>query len=305
MKNIYHIVTDTFIQIMEKRIEGKWERPWISLNAGLAQNPYSETVYSGLNQFYLSLNCYLGNYSINKWLTFLQVQALNGKIKKGEQGTEIFFTDSCYYTAAGTKVKKEIAEMMSDKEKANLKKVIFYKYFNVWNVEQIENISPEFYTEEEMHKRNVWDANATAEKVILNTAATVIYKPQNRAYYNVSKDEIVLPEKVQFNGDAGFYSTAFHELAHWTGHSSRLNRPTLTGKGNENYMKEELTAELGSAFICAELGIELDMPNNAKYLQYWIDALKENNRYIFSVASKSQAACKFVLKHSDNYRIAA
>lgn len=305
MKDIYTIVTDTFIQLMEKRIAGKWEKPWISLENGIAKNPFSNTTYKGLNQFYLSVHCYFGNHSLNRWLTFLQIQQLKGRIKKGEQGTEIMFTDHCFYNAAGTKIKKEIAEQMTEAQRKQLKKVTFYKYFNVFNVDQVEGISPEFYAEEETLKRNIWDSNAVAEKVILLSGATVEHKLQNQAFYNITKDLIVLPEKLQFTGDVGYYSTAFHELAHWTGHKDRLNRSTLMDRGNENYMKEELIAELGSAFMCAELGIEIDMPNNAKYLQFWIDSLKENSRYIFSVASKSQMAAKFVTDKANDYRIAA
>lgn len=295
-KNIYEIVTNSVIDILEQKQAGTFDHPWINLKNGIAQNPYSNTTYKGLNQFFLSLNCYWRNFTCNRWLTFIQINDLKASVIKGETATEIMFTDYVFYNAKGERITRKYADSMTQDQRNQLKKVQFIKYFNVWNVAQIKGLPEAYYVADEDFKPNFWQRSNIADDVIHATGAQVEHIMQNRAYYNLTTDTITLPSKEQFKGKEEYYETAFHELAHWTGHPARLNRKTLTERSDENYAVEELVAELGSAFLCASFGMDRRITNNAAYLQSWINHLKENPRFIFTVSAQAQRAAEFVLQ---------
>ena len=134
----------------------------------------------------------------------------------------------------------------------------------------------------------------TAEKLISNTRARIIHMVANEACYNYLHDVIFLPERNQFKGTAPYYETALHELAHWTGHKSRLDRSLKNIFGSDEYAKEELLAELCSAFLCADLGFSMSITNSAAYIQDWIRVLKADSRYIFKAVRGAEEAAKFI-----------
>ena len=121
-KNIYEIVTNSIIDILEQQKAGTFNKPWVIINNGLAENPNSGTVYKGINQFFLSLNGYWAGYTANKWLTFKQVQALQARVKKGETASEIIFSEFVYYDEKGNRYTKEQARQLSAQEQKKLKR---------------------------------------------------------------------------------------------------------------------------------------------------------------------------------------
>ena len=169
----------------------------------------------------------------------------------------------------------------------------------------IERIMQRFYEESEnrvppfeREQRSAFEAVHSGERILLNSGAKITHDQRDGAFYRPSTDSIHLPPKEAFKDAPGYYGTALHELAHWTGHASRLNRPTLNESyrfGDLNYAKEELRAELASVFIAAEVGIPHDPANHAAYVGSWIKALKEDKNEIFRAAHDASAATDFVL----------
>lgn len=295
-KNIYQKVTDAIIDILEKKQAGQFDNPWISVERGIASNPYSNTIYKGLNQLYLSLNVWENKYPSNKWLTFIQINDLKSSIIKDEKATEIMFTDFVYYNSKNERITRKYAESLPAEQRNKLKRVQFIKYFNVWNVAQVKGLPEAYYLPEGDFTSNVWERNEMAESIIYKTGAKIEHVLQNSAYYNLTTDIITLPNVEQFKGKEEYYETAFHELIHWTGHPARLNRKTITERNKENYMIEELVAELGSAFVCASFGMTRRISSNAAYLESWLKHLNENPRFIFSVSAQAQRGAEFILQ---------
>jgi hypothetical protein len=150
----------------------------------------------------------------------------------------------------------------------------------------------------EREQPSAFEAVHSGERILANSGAKIAHDQRDSAFYSRSSDSIHLPLKETFKDAPGYYGTALHELAHWTGHPSRLNRPTLNDSyrfGDLNYAKEELRAELASVFIAAEVGVPHDPANHAAYVGSWIKALKEDKNEIFRAAHDASAATDFVL----------
>jgi hypothetical protein len=170
---------------------------------------------------------------------------------------------------------------------------LIHRIYTVFNANQIEGV-PAY----ERPQPTAFEAVQSGERILANSGAKIAHDQHDRAFYSRSSDSIHLPSKEAFKDAPGYYGTALHELAHWTGHPSRLNRPTLTDSyrfGDLNYAKEELRAELASVFITAEVGVPHDPANHAAYVGSWIKALKEDKNEIFRAAHDASAATDFVL----------
>lgn len=267
----YEVVTNAIIAGLEN---GKvaWRRPWSTLRPF---NPSSKTEYRGINTLVLSLF----TYKDPRWLTFKQIEAMGGKVRKGEKGTPIVFW-------------KRIT--VEDKETGKTKNFPLLKHFYVWNVEQVDGLTlPEL----EEFKPN---AQLTeCENIVRNMVnAPEINHGGDRAYYLPSADKIQMPLLERFKNSEAYYGTLFHELGHSTGHSSRLNRPEVTQAakfGDENYSREELVAELCSAFLCQAAGIDNDQENTTAYVKGWLGALKNDPTMIVWAAGRAAKAADYIL----------
>ena len=275
--NVYQIVTDRIIAELEKGII-PWERPW----TGVREGAYSRATgrpYSLLNQMLLGRP--------GEWLTYKQAQEACGQVRKGEKGSIVVFW-------------KIDAKAEKDKDTGELKvrKIPILKYYHVFHIDQCDGIEPK-------NKESVFtplDSVEEAERVLNDYSARchvpIIHEKSNRAFYRPSADEIHLPLMEQFTRQAEYYSVAFHESVHSTGHKSRLNRLDDNSRfGNEIYSKEELVAEIGAATILNELGIETDSSfrNSAAYIQSWLHALKDDPKMIVSAAGKAEKAVKLIM----------
>ncbi len=273
--NVYQIVTDRIIAELEKgRIP--WVKPWTGVRSG-AYSRATGKPYSFLNQMLLQ--------KPGEYVTFKQAVNAGGMVRKGEKAQIVVFWKPL--------------EVTEEKDGKPVKKLIpLLKYYNVFHIDQCEGLEPRFKEE----KLKPADPIAEAERVLSDYAyrsgCRIIHKKQDRAYYSPSADEIHLPMREQFIRIEEYYSTAFHESVHSTGHKTRLNRLTSPAWfGNEEYSKEELVAEMGAAILMNELGIETagSFKNSVAYIQSWLRALQNDNRLVVSAAGKAEKAARLIL----------
>ena len=278
----HDVITNRIIEELEKG-NIPWKKPWKG-GGGRPKNLISGKGYSGINFFLLSMMPFDNDY----FLTFKQAKAIGGNVIKGQKGLPVI-----YYGAA--KAKENASGDVT-------KGFNFLKYYTVFNVTQCENLD---------HSRIEVAKDIDSEPLEFNpieAAETIISKYigkpsitylDNQAYYKPSGDVINMPKKENFNGVEQFYSTLFHEMTHSTGHQKRLARPEIMESnffGSADYSKEELTAELGAAFLCSQAGIDNTLENSTAYLQSWLKVLKaqDNKKWIIEAASKAQKAVNYI-----------
>lgn len=259
--------------IASMRDAQRWQKPWIpftSLSRNLDGRPYR-----GINTLVLSIEMAVKGYSSDVWGTYKAIQQKGGQVRKGERATTVVYFS------------------FGERENSNgeTSTYAFLKAYSVFNIEQCDGLGG--FTEKPMPVRD-WNDFADAESVIAETGAVIKHKRGDQAFYIPSMDYIQMPEKDQFKTAYGYYGTMFHELTHWTGHKSRIDRTLSMAK--REYAFEELIAELGAAFICSDVGFEYqNIDNHASYLNSWIKALENDHNYIFQAASAAQKAADFVL----------
>lgn len=278
--NVYQMVTDRIIAELEKgRIP--WKRCWSGSRSG-AYNRITKKPYSLMNQMLLGQS--------GAWATYKQWQELGGHIRKGEKASFVTFWKLQPYEETNADGETEI------------KQIPLLRYYNVFHISQVEGVKPL-----EDVKLNDIEPIAEAERI------KEAYKERehiqikevvtNDAFYSPAGDYIQVPCKEQYTVANEFYSTLFHEMVHSTGHKSRLNRLTTGADarfGSQVYSKEELCAELGSAMILNQIGIETSetFTNSAAYIQNWLQVLKNDNKFIVSASGKAQKAVEYILNEA-------
>ena len=281
---IYQQVTDQIIKQLESGV-GEWRKRWASAGSGLPRNVAGRS-YRGVNILLLWSATQDRNFDSSIWGTFNQWKGIGGHVKRGEKGTRIIFWRVVTETVRDPKTGQEKEERR-----------FFCKQFVVFNLAQCGGEKLErFRTIRPV--REFLDF-APAEEAISATGADIRHIG-NRAFYTPDSDFVQLPPKVAFDSEASYYSTALHELVHWSGHDSRLNRlDKLARFGDQSYAAEELVAELGAAFLSSSLGIpNLPLQDNAAYLKSWLEVLRADNRAIFTAATAASAAADFILGFS-------
>lgn len=285
--DVYEKVTNRIIEMLEQGTV-PWQQPWKAETA--PRNLKSGHYYRGLNVWLLLSKGYTSPY----WLTFKQAKDMGGKVKSGERSTFVVFWRVLKFREDnGEKV-----EDGSEQENEDDVKVIPYlRYYNVFNAEQVEGIE---------HK--IPDTEANPEFNPIQEAQRIIDSMPNRpeiihqgnaAFYKPTTDTVTLPPETQFYDETGYYSTAFHELVHSTGHKSRCNRKgvaEIAARDSETYSREELVAEMGSSFLDAQAGIiQHTEENSAAYIQSWLKALRDDKKLVVSAAGKAQKAADYIL----------
>lgn len=276
-KSVYEIITERIIEQLENGVI-PWQKPWSGTHSG-AYNRISNKPYSLLNQMILKHD---GEYA-----TFKQWSDLGGKIKKGAKSEVVVFW------------KIQPFEEENENGEKVIKQIPLLRHYNVFHISQVDGVEPK-----EQLKISDLEPIEEAEKIktdYMNREHLKIFeKVTNKAFYTPTLDYIEVPCKEQYEDIEEFYSTLFHEMIHSTGHKSRLNRSDMQGTvrhGSEKYSKEELTAELGSATLINMLGIETEKSfrNSSAYIQNWLQALKNDNKFIVSASSKAEKAVKYIL----------
>lgn len=282
-ETIYQEVTDRIIAELEQgRVP--WVQPWGRAKAalGLPRNAATDRTYSGINILILWGAVIERGFPAQTWLTFRQALALGGHVRKGERGTTVVYADRFIPEAEKARAAEE-----GDEPQA----VPFLKRFTVFNAGQCDGLpEPVLSGADPLPAREIVPH---AEALIQATGADFRIGGE-RAYYVPSADYIQVPPQPAFFEQINYYRTCFHELGHWTGHASRLARDLSGAFGSKGYAREELVAEMASAFVCASLGITPTV-RHADYLGSWLDVLREDNRAIFRAASLASKAADFLL----------
>lgn len=294
----YQMVTDRIVALMESGVI-PWARPWTGCKpTSGAWSRRDGRAYSFVNQMLLAdPDKKYANYEEvlqdvrGEWLTFKQALDCGGNVRKGEKGRRVIFF--------------KISERETDKTDENGEKIVerypVLKSYTVFRVDQCDGIEQKWYTDDNTAPVDFVE-DLTAEEVIADyirrEGVTLNHVQGNRAYYTPALDTVVLPLREQFKSVAEYYSTAMHELAHSTGHESRLNRlHGVAAFGDDVYSTEELTAEICSASVMATLGIDTagTLRNSAAYVQSWLKALKNDKKMIVVASARAEKALQLLL----------
>jgi antirestriction protein ArdC len=290
-------ITDELIKL----IESGEPLPWRSLfrkpdrNSGAplnilgqppGRNVVSKKTYSGINFLILAMAAHRKGYAARWWGTFRQWEQIGAHVKKGEKATAIVF------------YQEKTVENEDGKEEDER----FWKWYSVFNVDQVEGGIADALRvgspEATLTKPDLDERFKQADEMIQATGAKIVHRERlKECFYSSSKDFIQLPSRERCEPES-YYSVALHELVHWTGHKSRLNRPTLgVSKDSQEYAFEELIAEIGSAFTAARLGIPtVSRESTAHYLKHWLKAMSLDSHYIVDAAKAASRASGYLLK---------
>lgn len=278
MSDIYTNVTNSIILALEKGV-APWICPWHD-STGMPINLTTGKAYRGINTIMLYVEAMTKNYADNRWLTFRQAADIGARIRRGEHGTPIIF-----YRLREHRDERDVP----DADVVDKRGIPMLKTFTVFNVSQLESVPERYVIRPEVS----WQPVVEAEHLLANSGATICHGG-GRAFYRPVDDFIQLPPCASFDTPVDYYATALHELCHWTGHKSRLNRVLGSRRDIEAYAFEELVAEIGAAFLCAHCGLTAKL-EHASYIDGWLNALRRDKRLIFVAASAAQKAADYVL----------
>lgn len=284
-KDIYQRVTDSIVAELEKGVR-PWLKPWNAEHAaGRITRPLRANgiPYRGINILMLWASATARGYAAPLWLTYKQAQELGAQVRKGEKGSLVVYAN----TIARTEQDEATGE---DWER----EIPFMKGYTVFNAEQVEGLPAHFYAVQTPALDPVQRIE-TAEAFFAATGAT-IREGGDRACYRQADDTVQMPPFVAFEEPEGYYATLAHELCHWTKHPRRLDRDFGRKRfGDEGYAMEELVAELGAAFVCADLQLTPQpREEHASYIASWLKALKDDKRAIFAAAAHAQRAADYL-----------
>jgi antirestriction protein ArdC len=258
-----------------------WIKPWSATpGANIPCNGVTNRPYSGCNVILLWMAQAAAGYRTPRFLTFKQALELGGNVRKGEHGTKVYFVKQL-----------RVQDKRADDETAT-RLVPMMREYTVFNVDQCEKLPDSINTGKPMRVRNPDTRDELADAFLRSTGAD-IREGHGEAFFVPSRDFISLPAFAGFKGADHFYNVAFHELTHWTGQKLRLDRDLKNRFGSRNYAAEELIAELGAAFLCAEFGFDGDV-RNAGYITNWIDLLKADERAFFTACSHASKTADYL-----------
>lgn len=275
--DVYQTVTNSIIESLEREVK-PWVCPWKCKGAvsGIPSNFSTGKAYTGMNIMLLWCSAAKHGFQDPRWLTYHQATEQAAQVRKGETGTTGIF----YKT------------LEKENDAGELERIPMLKTFTVFNIEQTDGLN----LDEEIGPQPVteFDPLPGVEALFQRTGANINERGQ-QAFYQPSTDEIWLPERHLFADAANFYATGLHELVHWTGAKSRLDRGKGGKFGSESYAFEELIAELGCAFLMADLGVSGEVQHES-YIASWLKTLKDDKRYIFQAASAASKAHRFLME---------
>jgi antirestriction protein ArdC len=276
-RDIYQEVTDSIIAKLEEGV-APWAKSWSGGGFALPRRSTGQH-YRGINVLLLLSTGQTGEH----WFTYKQAAASGGQVRKGEKGTTVIF----------------YKQLRIKQDDGSDKGIPLLRSFTVFNQDQIDGL-PARFDPAPVEAINPDERQPAIEAYIAATGATITHGG-DRAFYAPVEDRIQLPEWSQFVDGVAYYGTALHELAHWTGHKTRLDRLTSmreafsTKRDSTAYATEELVAELSASFLGASLGVETELrEDHVSYLQVWLSALKADKKAIFKAATKAQAAVDFL-----------
>lgn len=289
-EDIYSRITNQIIASLERGVK-PWTQPWKAAHAaGPVSRPlrHNGEAYAGINVLTLWATATERAHAAPIWMTYKQAKQLGGHVRKGQKGAPVVYADKILRSES-----EEVgATPQGDDD--NVRVIPFLKSYTVFNVEQIEGL-PEQYYNLATNQPNPDQRIETAETYYRSLGA-VIQHTGKSACYIPSLDVIHIPRFEAFRDAESYYATLYHECVHWTRHASRLNRDFGRKKfGDAGYAREELVAEIGAAFVCADLGITCkDREDHAAYISSWLKVLRNDKRAIFSAAAHAQRAVAYM-----------
>ena len=277
--NVYDTVTERILAQLESGVI-PWRKEWkVSGHSNLPINHTTKKPYRGVNVWLLLGSC----FDQSSWLTYKQAQAIGAQVRKGEKGTPIIFWST---------FERENAQKVE-----SIERIPFLRTYTVFNVAQCDGITADL----PLDAGNTFEPIPAAQSLTdayLTRANLALKHGGDRAYYHPRLDYVQMPAPAAFNSPDAYYSTLFHECAHSTGHTSRLDRKFEAGAtfGSVDYSKEELVAEFAAAYLCAETGISNAQveANHSAYIQGWMRALKNDRTLLVSAAQKAQRAADLI-----------
>jgi antirestriction protein ArdC len=282
--DIYTRITDKIVAALEQGTR-PWIRPWNAEHAaGRITKPlrHNGTPYSGINIIMLWQSAMACGYAAPIWMTFRQARELGASVRKGEHGELVVYANTITRT-------EETADGQDEQ-----RKIPFLKGYTVFNVEQIDGLPSHYYQLAEATLDPVQRIDH-AESFFAALGADIRHGG-NMAYYAAGSDHVQMPPFETFRDAESYYAVLAHECTHWTRHASRLDRSFgRKSWGDEGYAREELVAELGSAFICADLELALEpREDHSAYIESWLKVLQDDKRAIFAAAAHAQRAADYL-----------
>ena len=286
---IYDRVTQQIIAEMEAG-SLPWERPWSETGSvEAARNATSGRRYRGINVLLLWDAVDRHGFSCNRWLTFNQAREHTGGVRKGSRGSRIVF--ATHFIPKEERKRIEVGKISAEEARRQF----HLRNYSVFNLDQCREVPqrmrPESGTPEPEEQQKAVEA-------LMAQSGAEIRIGGSEAFYHHTQDYIVLPHFACFEKTDDFYATALHELTHWTGHRTRLKRKFGPRPPHKNYVTEEMIAELGAAFLCAEFGIR-PRSRHSDYLAHWLAVMRADSRAIFSCAGKASDAADFLLSFTE------
>lgn len=270
----YERITERIVALLEQGTV-PWHRPW-QVKTGLPRNLVTQKPYRGINVFLLMAMSYESPF----WLTCRQANQLGGRVRKGEKACPVVFWK---------RMENEDVESAEPQKKPPL-----LRLYHVFNVVQCDGLK-----EAPAAENSTFAATKPADIVAKMPEPPAIKHGMAKAFYSPSEDYVKMPGPERFDSESGYYATLFHELVHSTGHEKRLNRASITernGFGSDPYCKEELIAELGSAFLCGYADIvDRTIDNSAAYLNGWLEQLRQDKMLIVQAAAQAQKATDYII----------
>ena len=275
-RDLYQEVTDKIIAAIEAGT-APWQRGWTELaELGLPMNGQSSRQYNGINSMLLFLTSQERGYSDNRFFTFKQVNELGGKVRKGEKSTPVYFFKMLQASERDGVAAKSTGDTP--------RMIPFLTEYRVFNAQQVEGIEPRNVPERQ------WTPIQAVEQLVERMQPRIEHGG-NRAFYSPSQDYIQMPGA--FPSAAEYSGTLLHEMAHWSGSANRLARQFGVW-GSDEYAREEIRADLASCFLATELGVPMQLENNAAYIGSFVKRLKEDKFEIFRAAKDAQRICDYL-----------
>lgn len=267
--NVYERVTRGILERLQAGV-APWHKPW-DPSHGRPRNLVSGRAYNGVNALALGLTGRGPN-----WLTLNQINALGHRLRQGSRGVAILFVKR------DTTQERDASGVEVERER------FVSRYYHVFNADDVDGLTIE---------KTVGEV-AAAESIVAGIQPRPVMRSGTQAWYNPVSDELCMPSRDAFESSSAYYGTLFHELTHWTGHASRLNRATLTTSapfGSPVYSLEELVAEMGAGFLCALAGIDNDtIDQSSAYLGHWLKVLQGDPSLLVRAAAQAQRATDYL-----------
>ncbi|MCH8824322.1 MAG: DUF1738 domain-containing protein [Planctomycetes bacterium] len=280
---VYQIVTDRVIELLEHGVV-PWHKPWAG-EESCPRNLASGKQYRGVNPFLLGVTSWCKGYESSYWLTYKQAQQRGGHVKKGEKSTRVVFYKQ-YEVAKRDPLTRKLEQVS----------IPILRFYSVFNVQQTEGVE---YPESKLAQIDFNPIERCESVVAGMPNPPEIEINGHRASYQPSSDKIQMPQPDRFKSAEHYYAALFHELTHSTGSKNRLARTGITDKADyasANYAKEELIAEMGSAFLCGHCSIEATtIENAASYIDGWLKKLRNDSKLVIQSASAAQKAADYIL----------